>query len=122
MFGARKRVFIVIVMACVAIGTVFSAGNREVPAAEPDRIDGWRRRLGVDGDCPLIGSFGHIGAAHRLDLVLEALGELAGERDFRLVVAGSVDAALDLEAAAARAGIAKRVHWAGRVAAAGTAA
>lgn len=91
---------------------------REVPPSEPERTEEWRRRLGVGSDCPLIGSFGHIGAAHRLDLAIEALGGLAGERDFRLIVAGSVDEALDLEAAAAAAGIADRVHWAGRVEAA----
>jgi glycosyltransferase involved in cell wall biosynthesis len=88
---------------------------RQVPPADPARVASWRQRVGADDDSPLIGTFGYIGAAHRLDLIIEALAPLASRRAFRLVVAGAVDPTLGLEELAAAAGLGERIHWAGRL-------
>lgn len=87
----------------------------EVPPPDPERVAAWRRRLEVGPERPLIGTFGYIGRAHRLGLTIDALAGLAKEQDFRLVVAGAVDPSLQLEERARQAGIADRIHWAGRL-------
>lgn len=88
---------------------------REVAEVEPERIAGWRARLGAGEGIPLIGTFGHVGPAHGVELLIEAAAALAPRHDFRIVVAGSVDPALDLSGRAERAGIADRLHAPGRL-------
>lgn len=83
--------------------------------ADEQRVEAWRARLGVDGETPLIGTFGHIGPAHGVDLLVDVLGEVAVEHAFRLVVVGAVDATLDLPARIADAGLEERVELLGRV-------
>ena len=88
---------------------------RRVRSAAPERIEELRRRCGASPTVPLLGCFGHIGAAHRLDLIIEGLARLGSELPFALAVVGEVDASLELVEHAVEAGIADRVHWLGRV-------
>ena len=67
------------------------------------------------GDVVTIGSFGHVGAEHRLDLALEALAALRDRGRCRLRVVGGVDPALGLPELAEGLGIADRVDWVGYV-------
>jgi glycosyltransferase involved in cell wall biosynthesis len=45
----------------------------------------------------VLGTFGHLGPEHRVDLLIDALARLASDFDFRLVVVGAIDPALGLE-------------------------
>lgn len=91
---------------------------RSVPADDAGRRGAWRERLGATSARPLIGSFGHLGAAHRSDLVLQALADLAQQHDYRLVFVGAVDDEAALLNGAARLGIGDRVACTGAVSAA----
>jgi len=66
-------------------------------------------------DGVIVGCFGNIDAARRLDRVLQAVSDLRPSVRIELVVAGSVDPALDLPGRAAAMGLDKQVHWLGRV-------
>lgn len=80
---------------------------------DPERRRQWRARFGSSPARPLIGSFGHMAAAHRNELALEALAPLAAEVPFDLVLAGRVEGREQLAARAADLGIAERVHFTG---------
>lgn len=88
---------------------------RAVPEVSRQKIDAWRERLGAGAGVSLLGSFGHFGAAHRLDVVLEALALLAPEYSFQVVMAGEADPALNLPQRALALGLGERIHWTGTV-------
>lgn len=95
---------------------------RAVPPVDDDRLDAWRQRLGVGEGTPLIGTFGHIGPAHGVELLVDVLGELAHDHAFRLAIVGAVDPSLELADRVAAAGLEARVSLTGRVPAADFAA
>lgn len=97
----------------VAIGSVV----HWLPVADDDvaRTLAWRTRVGAGETVPLLGTFGHIGAEHRVELLLEVLRELAADFDFRLVVVGAIAPDLDLERIVRRWGLTDRVEFTGRV-------
>jgi len=86
-----------------------------VPECSPTRVEEWRAELGASAHAPLLGTFGYLGAEHRVDLILETLGELVGEADFRLVIVGTVEPGLELEAAVTGGPLADRTTFTGRV-------
>ena len=86
-----------------------------VPDCGPEQVANWRTELGATDDVPLLGTFGHLGAEHRVDLILETLGELVGEIPFRLVIVGTVDRALGLEAVVREGSLAASTTFTGRV-------
>jgi len=88
---------------------------RTVPEADPHAVADWRQQLLGNEDGVIVGCFGNIDAARRLDRVLQAVSDLRPSVRIELVVAGSVDPALDLPGRAAAMGIDKQVHWLGRV-------
>ncbi len=80
----------------------------------PEGGAGFRERLGVAAETPLLGCFGFQTPIKRTERALAALArpEL---RAAHLVVAGEVSPALELEAEARRLGVADRVHFIGFV-------
>lgn len=86
-----------------------------VAEAAPGRVEHWRAHLGGDGAVPVIGTFGHIGPAHGLELLLEVLAELVASADFRLVIVGAVDDDAALGARIEQLGLGERVLRTGRV-------
>lgn len=86
-----------------------------VPQCSPARSQQWRAELGASPDVPLLGTFGHLGAEHRVDLILETLADLAEETAFRLVIVGAVDPELQLDAAVKNGPLAERTTFTGRV-------
>lgn len=88
---------------------------RSVPEADPQAVAEWRRNLLGSEEGVIVGCFGNIDAARRLDRVLQAVCDLQSSVRIELVVAGSVDPALDLPGQAAELGIEEQVHWLGRV-------
>ena len=91
---------------------------RSLTEAGAQAVAEWRRKLlGGEGSV-LVGCFGNIDSARRLDRALQAVSDLRSSVRIELVVAGSVDPALDLPGRAAALGIDTRVHWLGRVSAA----
>jgi len=86
---------------------------RSVPPVSAEHRQQWRSRLGAASDCPLIGSFGHLGPAHRNDLVLEALAALPAELPFRLVFAGAVEDEVGLRRRAAALRLSDRLAFTG---------
>ncbi len=82
------------------------------PASDPEAGGGFRRRHGIPGDVPLLGSFGFQTPIKRTEMVIAALSrrELHG---VHLMVAGEPAAACDYEGAAKRAGVEDRVHLLG---------
>ncbi len=85
---------------------------RSVATAEPAAVAAWRSRLGA-ADRPLIGSFGHLGRAHGLDTLLEALQSLPENLEHAVALVGRADPALELEARLEAAGLDGRVHCTG---------
>jgi len=88
------------------------------PVSDDDdgsRTRAWRTRVGAGDEIPLFGTFGHLGAEHRVELLLEVLRELASDFDFRLVVVGAMAPELDLETTVREWGLADRVEFTGRV-------
>ena len=75
-------------------------------------VAAWRDRLGASANCPLLGTFGYLGPEHRVELILDALGELRAEQDFRLVVVGKIDESVQKAVPAA---LRDRVVFTGRV-------
>lgn len=88
---------------------------RSVPEASAQAVTEWRQELLSGEDGVIVGCFGNIDAARRLDRLLQAVADLRTAARIELVVAGSVDPALDLPARAAAMGIDTQVHWLGRV-------
>lgn len=86
-----------------------------VPECGPARVERWRAELGANAEAPLLGTFGHLGAEHRVDLILETLGELVSEVPFRLVIVGTVDPGLKLEAMVKGGPLAGCTRFTGRV-------
>jgi len=86
-----------------------------VPECSPTKVEEWRDELGASAEAPLLGTFGYIGAEHRVGLILETLGELAEEVPFRLVIVGTADPKLELEGAVSRGPLADRTTLTGRV-------
>jgi len=88
-----------------------------VPDADATGIAEWRAKLGASEQTPLLGTFGHLGPEHRVDLVLAALADLAPEHDFRVVLVGSLDPAIEaaVERAASDGVLANRVTATGHV-------
>lgn len=70
-----------------------------------------RRSLGLGADALVLGFVGYYRDWHRLDLVIDALTQLAG---CELVLVGEGPAREDLERRARAAGVFERVHFAGR--------
>ncbi len=60
--------------------------------AEPGAtaVEAWRERLGATPSRPLLGTFGHLGPEHRVDIIFDVLGELVEQHDVRLVVVGGM--------------------------------
>jgi glycosyltransferase involved in cell wall biosynthesis len=88
---------------------------RSVPPASLEVIAGWRERILGERKAVIVGCFGNIDRARRLDRVLQAVADLAPTARLELVVAGAVDPSLELPKRAADAGIGEQVHWLGRV-------
>ncbi|MFQ5743668.1 MAG: glycosyltransferase, partial [Acidobacteriota bacterium] len=88
---------------------------QSVPQATEAEVNRWRIKLGADEDTVLIGCFGYIGAARRLDRLIDALATMPSSCRFLLVVVGWVDPALQLPERAESRGIADRIRWPGRV-------
>jgi len=86
-----------------------------VPECSLARVERWRGELGASAATPLLGTFGHLGAEHRVDLILETLGDLVAEVPFRLVIVGTVDPGLGLEAAVNGGPLADCTTFTGRV-------
>ena len=86
---------------------------RSVPEAEPTAVTALRSEYGAD--IPLVGSFGHIGPAHRLESLIDALALLREQLDFRLLVVGEVDPELAVERRVRAAGLENRVVLLGSV-------
>lgn len=84
------------------------------PVADAERGRAFRRRLGIPEPAPVLGCFGFQTPIKRTSTAVAALADprLA---DARLLIVGEVSPALDLEAAARRAGVADRVHITGYV-------
>ncbi len=82
------------------------------PRPDPGARHAFRERLGVGRETPLLGSFGFQTPIKRTRVAVRALArpELA---EAHLVVAGEVSPVLDLEAEAAAAGVADRMHVTG---------
>jgi glycosyltransferase involved in cell wall biosynthesis len=82
------------------------------PRPDPGARRGFRERLGVGPETPLLGSFGFQTPIKRTRVAVRALArqELAAAH---LVVAGEVLPILDLEGEAAAAGVADRLHVTG---------
>lgn len=73
-----------------------------------------RQQLSIGDDEFLIGFIGRLVPEKGLDLLLEALTKLPPQ--FRLVLVGAGREEAALRSLAERLGVAKRVHWAGRIA------
>lgn len=85
------------------------------PIAIADR-QAARRRLGLPADAPLVGNAGWLIARKRFDVFLKTARIIAGRRpDARFVIAGDGPQRGELEAEAARLGVADRIHWLGWV-------
>ena len=95
----------------LAIGVV-PMGVPLPPPPDPAARAAFRERLGVGPETPLLGSFGFQTPIKRTRVAVRALArrELA---EAHLVVAGEVSPVLDLDAEAASAGVADRVHVTG---------
>ncbi|MBS3997230.1 MAG: glycosyltransferase, partial [Hydrogenophaga sp.] len=78
----------------------------------PESRQAARQRLGLDGQGPYLLSVGHLIERKGHHIAIEALAALPG---VTLLVAGSGPERNNLEALAARLGVADRVHWAGVV-------
>lgn len=87
---------------------------RRVPDAPSETIAQWRAQRSPD-EVPLLGTFGHIGRAHRMHVVLDGLARLATRYEFRFAVVGTVSSGLGLEDRARELGLADRVEWLGGV-------
>jgi len=88
---------------------------RSVPEADASAVDEWRQRLLGGEQGVIVGCFGNIDSARRLDRILQAVSDLRPSVRIELVIAGSVDPALDLPGRTAALGIDAQVHWLGRV-------
>ncbi len=86
-----------------------------VPECDAARVEEWRTELGAGDDVPLLGTFGHLGTEHRVDLILETLGDLVAEFPFRLAIVGTVDPGLGLEATVEGGPLADCTTFTGRV-------
>ena len=84
-----------------------------VPDPPEELVTRWRLDLGVEGERPLVATFGHIGSAHRIEMILETLADIADDHDFVFVAVGVADSELARLPAARRLG--PRVRWTGRV-------
>ncbi len=90
-----------------------------IPVALEDRFRpggdgvGWRRRLGLPLDVPVLGSVGKLAARRGFETVLEVAARL--DPDLHLVIVGHGELKPRLERLAARLGLAERVRWAGYV-------
>ena len=82
---------------------------------DEQRIDVRRRVAGAAASDVLVGCFGTMGPERRLDGVFAALTRIGDAAPWRLVLAGDVDASLDLPARADGLGIAARIAWPGRL-------
>jgi glycosyltransferase involved in cell wall biosynthesis len=76
-------------------------------------MDAVRERLGISPDKLVLGFVGFVRAWHGLDWAIEALPDLPSH--VHLLVVGDGPARIDLEALAARIGVAARVHFSGNV-------
>ena len=88
---------------------------RSVPEVGPQAVAEWRQEVLGNEEGVIVGCFGNIDAARRLDRILQAVSDLRPSVRIELVVAGSVDPDLDLPRRAASMGIKEQVHWLGRV-------
>ena len=82
------------------------------PPVEMDRGAAFRDRVGIPAEAPLLGAFGFQTPMKRADVAISAMASEA-LHDVHLVVAGEVAPTLDLESAAAEAGVTERVHVTG---------
>jgi glycosyltransferase involved in cell wall biosynthesis len=78
-----------------------------------EEMDAVRERLGISPDKLVLGFVGFVRAWHGLDWAIEALPDLPSH--VHLLVVGDGPARTDLEALAARTGVAARVHFSGNV-------
>lgn len=82
-----------------------------VPDPPEELVAAWRVDLGVESGRPLVATFGHIGSEHRIELILEALADIADDQDFVFVAVGAADSELAQLPAARRLG--QRARWTG---------
>ncbi len=78
--------------------------------------DGWRRRLGIPGDAYVIGHLGRLAREKNLDFLARGVAEaLVHASGAHFLVVGDGDARAAMQAPFAEAGVAERVHFAGRL-------
>jgi glycosyltransferase involved in cell wall biosynthesis len=84
-----------------------------VPDPSEELVAAWRVDLGVESGRPLVATFGHIASEHRIELILEALADIADDQDFVFVAVGAADSELAQLPAARRLG--QRARWTGHL-------
>jgi glycosyltransferase involved in cell wall biosynthesis len=77
----------------------------------PVEGSGWRQRLGIPADCAVLGAVGKLAKGRGFELLLETASRV--ETPTQVVIVGHGELQPQLQALAARLGLAGRLHWAG---------